>query len=45
VAEVFADAVERRAPFLITPRELVDVTAAFEAVVTSLATGAPVTVP
>jgi predicted dehydrogenase len=45
MAEAFADAVERGTPFLITPRELVDVTAAFEAVVTSLATGAPVTVP
>jgi hypothetical protein len=39
------DAVEARAPFLITPRELVDVTAAFEAVVTSLATSMPVKVP
>jgi predicted dehydrogenase len=45
MAEAFADAVEKRTPFLITPRELVDVTAAFEAVVTSLETGAPVTVP
>jgi predicted dehydrogenase len=45
IAEAFADAIERRTPFLITPRELVDVTAAFEAVVTSLATGAPVVVP
>jgi predicted dehydrogenase len=45
IAEAFADAIERRTPFLITPRQLVDVTAAFEAVVTSLATGAPVVVP
>jgi predicted dehydrogenase len=45
MAEAFADAVENRTPFLITPRQHVDVTAAFEAVVTSLATGAPVTVP
>ena len=45
MAEAFADSVERRAPFLITPHELVDVTAAFEAVVTSLATGATVAVP
>ena len=44
MAEAFADAVEGRAPFLITPRELVDVTAAFEAVVTSLGTGRPVAV-
>jgi predicted dehydrogenase len=45
MAEAFADAVEGRAPFPITPQELVDVAAAFEAVVTSLVTGAPVTVP
>ena len=45
MAEAFADAVANRTPFMITPREHVDVTAAFEAVVTSLATGAPVTVP
>jgi hypothetical protein len=42
MAEAFADAVTARTPFLISPRELVDVTAAFESVVTSLATGAPV---
>jgi predicted dehydrogenase len=45
MAEAFADAVEGRKPFLITPQQLIDVTAAFEAVVTSLATGAPVAVP
>jgi predicted dehydrogenase len=45
MAEAFADAVETRKPFLITPQELVDVTAAFEAVITSLATSAPVAVP
>ena len=45
MAETFADAIEARTPFLMTPKELVDVTAAFEAVVTSLATGAPVAVP
>ena len=45
LAESFADAVEGRAPFLISPRQLIDVTAAFEAVITSLDTGAPVDVP
>jgi predicted dehydrogenase len=45
MAEAFADAVEGHTPFLITPKELIDVTAAFEAVVTSLATGASVAVP
>jgi predicted dehydrogenase len=45
LAESFADAVEDRAPFPISPRQLVDVTAAFEAVIRSLDTGAPVNVP
>jgi predicted dehydrogenase len=45
LAESFADAVEGRAPFLISPRQLIDVTAAFEAVIKSLDTGAPVNVP
>jgi predicted dehydrogenase len=45
MAEAFTDAVEGRKPFLITPQQLIDVTAAFEAVVTSLATGASVAVP
>jgi predicted dehydrogenase len=45
LAESFADAVEGRAPFLISPRQLVDVTAAFEAVIESLDAGAPVVVP
>jgi predicted dehydrogenase len=43
--EAFAQAVEHRTPFAMTPAELVDVTAAFEAVIASLATGMPVTVP
>jgi predicted dehydrogenase len=43
--EAFADAVEGGAPFPVTPRQLIDVTAAFEAVIASLDTGAPVTVP
>ncbi len=45
LAESFADAVEGRAPFLISPRQLIDVTAAFEAVIRSLDTGTPVEVP
>lgn len=42
LVECFADAVEGRAPFPISPRQLIDVTAAFEAVVKSLDSGAPV---
>ena len=45
LAEAFADAVEGRAPFPVSPRQLIDVTAAFEAVIRSLDTGAPVAVP
>jgi len=45
LAESFADAVEGRAPFPILPQQLIDVTAAFEAIVTSLNTCAPVSVP
>ena len=44
LVESFADAVEGRAQFLISPRQLIDVTAAFEAVIKSLDTGAPVDV-
>jgi predicted dehydrogenase len=43
--ESFADAVEGRAPFPISPRQLIDVTAAFEAVIRSLDSRAPVDVP
>jgi predicted dehydrogenase len=43
--ESFADAVEGRAPFRITPQQLLDVTGAFEAVIASLDRGAPVEVP
>jgi predicted dehydrogenase len=45
LADSFADAVEGRAPFPISPRQLIDVTAAFEAVIKSLDSGAPVVVP
>jgi predicted dehydrogenase len=44
LVESFADAIEGRAPFAISPRQLIDVTAAFEAVIRSLDTGAPVNV-
>lgn len=37
--EAFADAVEGRSPYPISPREMVDTVAAFEAVVRSIATG------
>ncbi len=43
--EAFAVAVEHGTPFVMTPGELVDVTAAFEAVIASLATGLSTTVP
>jgi len=45
LAESFADAVAGRAPFLISPRQLIDVTAAFEAVIKSLDMGTAVDVP
>jgi predicted dehydrogenase len=45
LAESFADTVEGRAPFPISPRQLIDVTAAFEGVIKSLNTGVPVNVP
>jgi predicted dehydrogenase len=44
LVESFADAVEGRGPFPISPRQLIDVTAAFEAVIKSLDSGAPVNV-
>ena len=40
--EAFADAVEGKAPFPVTPAQMLDVIGAFEAVIKSLATGAPV---
>jgi predicted dehydrogenase len=39
--ESFADAVEGRAPFLVTPAQMLDVIGAFEATLQSLATGRP----
>jgi predicted dehydrogenase len=44
LAESFADAVEGRSPFLISPQQLIGVTAAFEAVIKSLETDASVDV-
>jgi predicted dehydrogenase len=42
LVESFADAIEGKAPFLVTPAEMVAMIGAFEAVVTSVETGAPV---
>ena len=42
--DAFADAVAGRAPYPITPAEMVDTIAAFEAVITSMETGRPVAV-
>ena len=42
LVEAFADAIECRAPFLVTPEQMLDVIGAFEAIVTSLRSGEPV---
>ncbi len=42
--EAFADAVEGKAPFPVTPAQMLDTIGAFEAVIASLASGAPVKV-
>jgi predicted dehydrogenase len=42
--EAFADAIEGRAAFPVTPEQMLDVIEAFEAVIASLTRGAPVTV-
>jgi predicted dehydrogenase len=44
LVEAFADAVEGKAPFPVTPGQMLDVIGAFEATVASIATGAPVAV-
>ncbi|HEY2137056.1 MAG TPA: Gfo/Idh/MocA family oxidoreductase, partial [Xanthobacteraceae bacterium] len=44
LVDSFADAVEGRAPFLVSPAQMLDLIGAFEAVVRSLETGAPVEV-
>ena len=43
--EAFADAVEGRAPFPVTPDQMLDVIGAFEGAIASLATGKPVKLP
>lgn len=43
--EAFADAVAGRAPYPITPREMVDTIAAFEASIRSIENGGPVRIP
>jgi predicted dehydrogenase len=42
--DAFADAVEGRTPYPITPREIVDVVAAFEAIIKSIGSGKPVSI-
>src|SRR4029077_980303 len=44
LVDAFADAIEGRAPFLVSPAQMLDLIGAFEAVVKSLATGRPVEV-
>ena len=44
LVESFADAIEGRAPFLVSPDQMLDVIGAFEAMVRSLETGRPVDV-
>src|SRR5262249_61759308 len=45
LAESFADAVEGRGPFLVSPDEMLALIGAFEAILTSLKVGAPAPVP
>ncbi|MDB5602597.1 MAG: oxidoreductase family protein [Xanthobacteraceae bacterium] len=45
LAESFADAIEGRAPFLVSTDQMLDLIGAFEAVIRSMDTGAPVAVP
>jgi len=44
LVESFADAIEGRAPFLVSPAQMLDVVGAFAAIVKSLETGKPVEV-
>jgi predicted dehydrogenase len=44
LADAFADAIESRAPFPVSTDQMLDLIAAFEAVIRSLATGGPVAV-
>jgi len=41
LAESFADAVECRGAFLVSPEQMLDLIGAFEGILTSLKTGAP----
>ena len=45
LVESFADAIEGRAPFLVSPEQMLDLIGAFEAIVKSTATNAPVEIP
>jgi hypothetical protein len=45
LAESFADAIEGRGPFLVSPDEMLALIGAFEAIITSLKIGSPVQVP
>jgi len=40
--EAYVDAIEGNAPFPVRPEQMLDVIGAFEAIITSLAQGAPV---
>jgi len=42
--DAFADAATGRSPYPITPAEMVDTIAAFEAIIQSMATGRPVAI-
>jgi predicted dehydrogenase len=44
LVEAFADAVEGKAPFPVTPRQMLDVIGAFEAIAASIETGQPIQV-
>ena len=44
LVESFADAVEGRAPFLVSTGQMLDLIGAFEAIITSAKSGAPVRV-
>jgi predicted dehydrogenase len=44
LVECFADAIEGKAPFPVSPQQMLDLIGAFEAVVTSAQSGAPVNV-
>jgi predicted dehydrogenase len=45
LVESFADAIEGRAPFLVSPEQMLDLIGAFEAIVKSTATNASAEIP